>query len=266
MSLSKEPAYSELKNHFVCGYKNIMGEAYAGNSGTHTMRGNAVDTTNGAGSHNIQMFMMTPDGTVLHCLPGYWNPNDLSSEIQLALKLNDLYNNNSISPSTKMVSYYRMQMDHVRQHPSDEAARSELQGFDMKAEAHKPKSDFVKDRSYIQGDHWGPESHLAFKTTDVVMHERMANRPFLPYQRFDVAHFCDYGTHTYDKHEDNLDENGRMVGEAAFVPIKNGKSMAAVRAAAHPGASAAAASPRVYVKTYGVVRKSALPGTQTGNM
>ena len=39
-----------------------MGEPYAGNSGTHMPRGNAIETTNGAGSHNIQMFLMNPDG------------------------------------------------------------------------------------------------------------------------------------------------------------------------------------------------------------
>jgi hypothetical protein len=39
------------------------------------------------------------------------------------------------------------------------------------------------------------------KTTDVVIHERMAVRPFLPFQRFDVGVFCNYGTQHYDKQE-----------------------------------------------------------------
>lgn len=67
-----------------------MNEPYAGNSGTHKSRGNAVDTTSGAGLHNIQMFVMNPDGTVIHCLPGFWNPQDLADELTLARKLNDL--------------------------------------------------------------------------------------------------------------------------------------------------------------------------------
>jgi hypothetical protein len=250
VSLSKEPAYSQLKNHYVCGYKNIMGEPYAGNSGTHTTRGNAVDTTNGAGGHNIQLFVMTADGVVLHCLPGYWNPHDLAAELQLGLKINDVYNNSTASHSDKVAQFSRLQLEHVRAHTSEMTGRSRLQSFDMRHEARNPRSDFVKDRSYIQGDHWGPDAYLAFRTTDEVMHQRMAQRPFKPYGNFDVAKFCDYGTTTYDKHEDSLDESGRMVAETAvFEPIKNRKTMSSLHGHAKRGPT-----PTVYVKTYGCVR------------
>ncbi len=240
-----------------------MNEPYAGNSGTHKPRGTAVETTNGAGSHNIQMFVMNPDGTVLHCLPGYWNPHDLNAELQLGLKLNSLYANPSISMSEKVVQFRRLQTEHVREHSDETHARSKLQGFDMRHEASKPKSDFVKDRSYLsEGEHWGPDSHLAFKTTDQVMHERMSNRPFQQYEKFDVASFCDYGQHTYDKHEDTLGEPSNAVAQekAHFVPIKTASAMAAARSPLkgqrHGSGNIAR---KTYVHTYGVARRTCLP-------
>jgi hypothetical protein len=40
------------------------------------------------------------------------------------------------------------------------------------------------------------------KTTDQVVHERMAQRAYIPYDEFDVEKFCDYGQLRYDKKED----------------------------------------------------------------
>jgi hypothetical protein len=254
VSLSQEPAYSELKNHFVCGYRNIMGERYAGNSGTHTTRGNAVDTTNGAGPHNIQMFMMNPDGTVLHCLPGYWNAADLATELSFAEKINGLYQTGGMSDSQKVAAFHNWQLNHVRQHSSDMVARSKMQGFDMKFEAMRKggRSDTVKNAAYL-GESWGPGSEAAFKTTDEIMHERMAARPFVSYNEFDVGRFADYGQHTYDKHEDSLDENGRMVGENDVHWIKAnaqyGKTREERQRARLRGQSA-----RTYVRTYGQLK------------
>jgi hypothetical protein len=260
VSLSKEPAYSSLKSHFVCGYRNIMGEPYAGNSGTHSTRGNAIDTTNGAGGHNIQLFVMTPDGVVLHALAGYWNPQDLAAELQLALKINDLYNNKSLVPNERVARFKALEIEHIRSHSPETVARSELQGFDMQHEFNRRGgSDFVKDRSYVQGGHWGPDAHLAFRTTDEVMHKRMAERPFLTYGAFDVAKFCDYGASTYDKHEDNFDSNGQMAeSPAPFQPIKGRKVMAGTAAVR---SQARNKSCRTYVKTYGTLRKVCEPSS-----
>jgi len=253
VSLSQEPAYSDLKNHFVCGYRNIMGERYAGNSGIHTTRGNAVDTTNGAGPHNIQMFVLNPDGTVLHCLPGYWNPQDLSNELSFARQLNNLYVNNSMSPADKVKTFGSMQLNHIRQHSPDMVARSKLQHFDMKFEAtHRlHTSDFIKNPSILDGT-WSPSSAAAFRTTDEVIHERMAVRPFLSYSHFDVGRFADYGQHTYDKHEDSLDENGRMVGDEKVHWIKDPQVARAERARMRQ--LKAQSAPKVYVRNYGQVK------------
>jgi hypothetical protein len=252
VSLSNEPAYSELKNHFVCGYRDISDEKYAGNSGTHKMNGNAVDTTNGAGPHNLQLFCMNPDGTVLHCLPGYWNPKDLALELQFAEKLNDVYSNGSLTAQEKADAFKRMQLDHVRAHPQDMVARSQMQHFDQKFEAtHRLlTSDTIKDRVLAGSGEWDKNvTENAFKTTDEIMHQRMASRPFEPYTAFDTARFVDYGTTTYDKHEDSLDADGHMAeGPAKMEWIKNGGN--------HRHATR---SPSLEIRTYGSLRKSALP-------
>ena len=247
-----------------------MGEPYAGNSGTHKPNGNAVDTTNGAGPHNIQMFIMNPDGTVVHCLPGFWNAQDLVTELQLGRKLNDLYNNHELTADLKAKQFARLQEEHIRFHPAEMTERSKLQGFDAKHEAMKPGSDFVKDKSMLAGE-WGAHCMQGLKTTDVVMHERMAKRPFMSYSSFDVAQFANYGTETYDKHEDALDENGQHIaaeGPMKFEPIKNPKSLEQARreAGAHPIPGVCASKHAVavvapvrsrasYVKTYGVIRR-----------
>jgi hypothetical protein len=253
VSLSQEPAYSDLKNHFVCGYRNIMGERYAGNSGTHTTRGNAVDTTNGAGPHNIQMFVLNPDGTVLHCLPGYWNPQDLSTELAFARQVNDLYVSNSVSPADKIRTYGSMEMNHFRQHSPDMVARSKLQNFDMKFEAtHRlHNSDFIKNAAILDGT-WNRGSEAAFRTTDEVLHYRMALRPFLSYNHFDVGKFADYGQHTYDKHEDSLDEYGHLVGSHDVHWIKDAGAGRAERARNRQ--LKAQSAPKVYVRNYGQVK------------
>jgi hypothetical protein len=57
----------------------------------------------------------------------------------------------------------------------------------------------------------------AMKTTDEIMHERMAMRPFVPYEQFDVAAYSNYGKPKYDKHEDFLDPNTGKVANGADV-------------------------------------------------
>jgi hypothetical protein len=50
----------------------------------------------------------------------------------------------------------------------------------------------------------------AVKTTDVIMHERMAQRPFELYEHFDVAAYSDYGKPFYDKHEEFRTADGQI--------------------------------------------------------
>jgi hypothetical protein len=211
VSLSSEPAFSTLKNDFVCGYRNIANEKYAGASGKHKVDGNAVDTTNGAGPHNIQMFVLAADGTVLTVLPGYWHAQDLVPELQLAQQLNKVWTDPNLSRAEKNQQFRQMQLAHIEEHSKAEHNRSKMQGFDVEYEAkHRLyNTDVFYDPRLVD-----PMTKKApaddVKTTDVIMHERMAQRPFVPYDRFDVAVYSDYGKPFYDKKEDMRLADGQM--------------------------------------------------------
>jgi hypothetical protein len=80
-------------------------------------------------------------------------------------------------------------------------ARSHLQGFDAKHEEAKPDSDF----KFHAGDYrpaFRSGKQAGLKSTDQVVHERMAQRPFVRYENFDVEKFSDYGKWKYDKKEE----------------------------------------------------------------
>jgi hypothetical protein len=107
-----------------------------------------------------------------------------------------------------------MHLAHIQQHSPQLVARSHLQGFDAKYEAkHRlTTSDcIVNPQLAQQANIKGAQiPWQAFKSTDEIMHERMAARPFEPYQQFDVANYVDYGRPKYDKHEDARDSNGQV--------------------------------------------------------
>lgn len=218
VSLSQDPAFSVLKNYMVCGYKDISGEPYAGMSGRHEREGRAVNTTNGAGPHNIQMFILSSDGVVLMCLPGYWSPQDLITEVRFAAQVDQVWKDKSLTKAQKDQMFTKMHMAHLAQHPRGMVNRSHLQGFDAKYEAEKPHSDAIKHPEMLASAQWGEGGHLnmaAFKTTDEIMHDRMAQRPFMSYNRFDVASFSDYGKWRYDKEEDARMADGSVDHEKA---------------------------------------------------
>src|SRR5271168_1939983 len=105
-----------LKDNFVCGYRNIANKSYAGASGKHQVDGNAVDTTNGAGPHNIQMFVLSTDGVVLTCLPGYWHSQDLVTELKFAQELNTVWTDPNLSRAEKDQQFRQMHLQHIAQH------------------------------------------------------------------------------------------------------------------------------------------------------
>lgn len=204
MSLSREPVLSKLRNRFVCGYHDIIKEPYAGDSGRHKPNETAVDTTNGAGPHNIQIFVMNADGIVLHCLPGYWNATDLAFELDFAESLNRIWQDHTLSRDQKNSLFASAQKKHIRMHSSEMVGRSKMQHFDVAVELEK-KGDAVVQRADLDA---APEDRV--KTTDCLLHERMAARPFSAYSQFDVASYADYGSHFYDKNESNTDEYGNV--------------------------------------------------------
>jgi hypothetical protein len=201
VSLSNDAVLNVLKTQFVCGFKNITGESYAGKSGRHDTDAPAVVTTNGAGPHNVQLFFLAADGTVLHCLPGYWAPQDLLLEMRFALDLNQVWRNAGYSLEAKQQLARQANHLAIRRAPADMIARSHLQGFDAKQEMKKPDSDFqFKPGDYRPAVAGGKHQNL--KSTFQVIHERMAQRPFVAYADFDVEQFSDYGKLRYDKKEE----------------------------------------------------------------
>lgn len=211
VSLSSDPAFSILKNQFVCGYKDISGKHYAGASGKHKPNENAVDTTNGAGPHNLQMFVLASDGTVLTCLPGFWCSDDLAKELQLACELNKIWQASDLTREEKDRLFQQMQIAHIRDHSYAEHQRSKMQSFDVQYEAkHRPHSDFFYNPSRNDPKN-GQVDPNNLKTVDTVMHERMARRPFIAYEKFDVAAYADYGKPMYDKHEQFRGPDGQIM-------------------------------------------------------
>ncbi len=169
-----------LKNQFVCGYHNIANERYAGASGKHAVDGNAVDTSNGAGTHNtFRSFVLSADGIVLTCLPGYWHSQDLAEELKLAQNLNQVWNDPSLSRSTKDAYFRQMQLGHISQHSQGEKNRSRMQGFDIQYEiTHRLyNSDVFYDPRLVDvAAKKAPPQ--AVKTTDVIMHRKNGSATF----------------------------------------------------------------------------------------
>jgi hypothetical protein len=94
-------------------------------------------------------------------------------------------------------------------HPKEMVQRSHLQVFDAKHEVRDKDSDFKAQ----PGDYRRPfrlAKNNNLKTTDQVMHERMAERPFVRYEEFDIEEFTDYGKHRYDKRENQRLADGRI--------------------------------------------------------
>jgi hypothetical protein len=199
VSLSEDPTLSLLQSKFVCGWKDISGEKYCGVSGHYSPDMGAAWTTNGAGPHNVQLFMLAADGTVLHCLPGFWETHDLAHEIKFAEELHRVWLDRSLTREQKDKKFKEMNLKHSDDHPKDMVARSQMQGFDKKFEE---KRAAVSDCIIA-----GKGGHDQFKTTDRILHERMAARPFVAYDQFDVAKFSDYGRPKYDKKKGIVDAN-----------------------------------------------------------
>jgi len=226
VSLSQEPAFSTLKNYLVCGYKDISNESFAGFSGKHEVGGNAINTSNGAGPTNLQTFLLSSDGTVLSCLPGFWNPVDLVSEIEFANRLNNVWTNPKMSHTQKNNYFKQMHLAHINEHSFAMVKRSRMQNFDM---AHEAKnnlytSDTILDRGAAtailnEDRHLKRGAMQAFKTTDRIMHERMAMRPFVSYTSFDTSQFAKYGRPLYDKNEDFRTADGKFLDNGRVVDM-----------------------------------------------
>ncbi len=190
-----------LESDFVVGWQNIYKEPFVGSSHGYTVNQTSVGTTNGAGPHNVQMFVISPDRVVMHALPGFWHPEDLARELKLAKEIFKLWQEDR-SPEGKRDMFRRMQLAAVRRHPPETFARSRWQGFDSVRELNKLRSGNIPDTVFSdsvtipEDKRQRPTSVM--KPINVLVHERMAERPFVPFDEFDVKEFVDYGNLYYD--------------------------------------------------------------------
>ena len=153
---------------------------------------------------------MNPEGIVLTALPGYWCAQDLASELTLAQQLNGVLKDPNLTEPEKKAKFSEMQMQHLASHSKAERKRSEMQHFDVAYEKTKFRTSDVFNRTLIspKDADSGNFPSYAVKTCDVIMHQRMASRPFVQYEDFDVAAFANYGKPMYDKNEDSLAADG----------------------------------------------------------
>lgn len=195
MTLSHPKVIKLLKTSFVSGWTNIKGKrSYSGTSNTHHPHYRAVSTSNCAGHHNVQMFFMTPGGRVVHCLPGFWTPGAFLAEAQLAIKLARLFADPKRTIVEKNRQYLDLQLKHALKHSSNLRCASKLQSFDAWELRRKGNSDFQRKAGFTKA---------GMKFADQVVHERMAARPFLPFEKFQVASFVAMGTKNFDAHLDD---------------------------------------------------------------
>ena len=209
MSLPSEAVYPILQRDFVLGWKNIRREDYVGGSFGYTRRQACVGTTNGAGAHNVQIFVLSKDLTVLHALPGFWHPDDLARELRFARVLLQLFEDDTRTDEQKHEMYRRLQLSELRFQPAVMYARSDWQEFDKTREG----AALSKDRDTFKHTDDGEVKRDArgapvLKALNVLTHERMAQRPFLKFKDFDFAKFIDYGTRFYDNNR-GVDGRGK---------------------------------------------------------
>lgn len=233
MSLPQEPVFGELKKNWVVAWKNIIKEKYVGESNGYTAADSSIGTTNGAGPTNVQVLMLSPDGIVLHALPGFWHPEDLAREMAFAHELWALWKSD-LTRDAKDAKFAEMQIAAWKTHPTATTMRSRWQGFDAANERDRLACGIERDT--VQGaaiqqpltvaqmaereakmrrmkavKQAKKEAKAAGKSTkgpkvrmkplNQLVHERMSVRPFLPLESFDVAEFANYGRTYYDNNK-----------------------------------------------------------------
>ena len=222
MSLPDDAVLPLLRDDFVVGWQNIEKYDYVGDSFGYAGKNCAVGTTNGAGAHNVQIFVLSADGVVLHALFGFWHPEDLARELRLAQALARLWQDDGRTRAEKNDMFGRMQLAAVRQHPPATFARSRWQGFDVQAERRRLQETGQRDTFFgengqvVTDDNGQPQ----LKPLNLLVHERMAARPFVKFEDFDVAAFADYGRDFYDNNA-RVERPGRVFARARATRAKH---------------------------------------------
>lgn len=199
MSLPDPKVLSILRRDYVLAWKNIRREEYVGDSFGYSTSQSCVGTTNGAGGRNVQLFILAPDSTVLHALPGFWHPDDLARELRFGLQAWLLWKDRSRSLGQKRSMYRRLVLTDLRYQSPAMYARSDWQSFDKSREGRVGPSgrdtfERADDGTVKKTGRGAP----ILKPTNVLTHQRMAARAFLKFADFDIAAFVDYGNRFYD--------------------------------------------------------------------
>ena len=204
MVLSNDAVIRQINHTFVSGWENIKGKkSYAGNSNSHMPTWAAKTVNACSGHHNVQMFFMTKDAKVLHCLPGYWEPKDFLEQVQFAVKLARVYYTQRLTNADRNEKFLDMHLQKAYGHHYALTNGSQLQGFDVK-HVKKNTNDFERKSGFVSG----------IKRADQVVHERMAERPFIPFDKFDTKKYINMGIkrYKYDFGVPGKDKYGKKYG------------------------------------------------------
>lgn len=191
MTLSDRKVLQLLHDRFVLGWINIEDRPWAGKSTRHDTAAPAKTVNTCSGHKNVQLFFLTTDGRVVHCLPGFWAAEDFLAQAKLAQQLNAVYCDPKLSRADKNEKFMLAHLEQFKQHEHALRYGSQLQGFDVHIEKKRQGTDFVREEGPLKG---------GMKTTDQVIHERLAGMPFVSFERFDVGRFTNFGQKHYAYH------------------------------------------------------------------
>ncbi|MCR9244945.1 MAG: hypothetical protein NXI31_07925 [bacterium] len=200
MTLPNEEVLQLLQDEFILGSRNIERDEHVGLSHGYRKTDSAVGTTNGAGGRNVQLCVLASDRTVLHVLPGFWHAEDLVDELKFALTLHELYDDQERSKGEKQSMFQAMHRAKVRRLSPATIRRSRWQGFDVWEEVKRNRKQ--RRDTLVLDENGQPmlsaSGQIMAKPLCEVVHERMAKRPFMAFEDFDMEAFVDYGRAYYD--------------------------------------------------------------------
>ncbi|MFT4514994.1 MAG: hypothetical protein ACI89X_002525 [Planctomycetota bacterium] len=209
-----------IGTRFILAHRNIEKDEHVGMSHGYSPSQSAVGTTNGAGPRNVQFLILAADATVLHALPGFWHPEDLIPELQLAFEINRLYLDEQKTYDQKATMYEMLHKSHMRRHGAEAIRRGQWQNFDRHVETSRVKRE-ERDTFRTLAD-----GKLQLKSVPEVIHDRMLARRFKKLDDFDLESFVDYGRAFYDN---NHGEKGRSFSKAEGANRKRSTALAKKR-------------------------------------
>lgn len=229
MSLPHDDVLGLLRDRFVLANHDIERDQHVGTSHGYRCNQTAVGTTNGAGGRNLQILVLAADTTVVHALPGFWHPQELSAELRLALDLHRLHHDEGRSAAEKQAMFGALHQAAAR---AEETPRDGWQWFDSAEELHRASR---QPRDTVRRDPngqplVGSAGQLQLKPIRQIVHDRLCAQPFPRLAEFDLEAFVDYGRAYYDNNA-GIDE-GRRFTRAERNDVRREKQRAKAEKAA----------------------------------